>query len=533
MSQLMQSPAISQFIQRLLSNPQNTNPIYLFVRVDFANMLDSQSLICYVDSGHALSLKMDDFVLPPSEKETALVEAIQGVDAGNLLDYPKVNRKEPVNNGMLLLANEEFDKETGGYQSESEDAEDEKLEDEPSPIQTTSKKIKASKTSRSSKKKKHRTMMDVVEDEVVTEDNNINNDKFCPMKIIKPSKENGGAQTILIEVKSPPKLKRVMSGDEGEVRDEICNIDDDKSKTISKKKIKPNEEANMGDAETSDKKSGEYLEDNVQGIEQASTTPDGDKKGPSRSARRKKAKRQWKRELTKISKKHDTDTHLEGTNDHPKGHEKSLTEEEERNCNGNTDTQLVACVVKPGYIRFELLNEATVVVTSTVQSSLTPEKIVFHVITDKKTYAGMHSRFALNPISPAIIEVKGVHQFDWLTRDNAPVLEAIENHNGICNYYHGNHISGTNVGDTVTPRSFSSKLQARIPKYISLLNHLHIYLPELSSAFGRLVISSDGVWDALSTESALECSRGLAPESAAAQIVKVRKQKKNVKFGLP
>ncbi|XP_023757635.2 probable galacturonosyltransferase 14 [Lactuca sativa] len=99
---------------------------------------------------------------------------------------------------------------------------------------------------------------------------------------------------------------------------------------------------------------------------------------------------------------------------------------------------------------------AIVVVTSTVQSSLTPEKIVFHVITDKKTYAGMHSWFALNPISPAIIEVKGVHQFDWLTRDNVPVLEAVENHNGIRNYYHGNHISDTNVGDTVTPRSFAS-----------------------------------------------------------------------------
>ncbi|CAI9284557.1 unnamed protein product [Lactuca saligna] len=189
-------------------------------------------------------LEMDNFVLPPSEstrilkdkeiicvkrKEMALVEAIHGADAGNLLDYPEVNRKEPVNNGMLLLENEEFDKETGGYQSESEDAKDEELEDEPSPIQTTSKKIKASKTSRSSKTKR----------------------------------------------------------------------------------------------------SEEYLEDNVQGIEQASTTPDGDKKGPSRSARRKKAKRQWKQELTKISQKPDTDTHLEGTNDHPKGHEKSLTEEEE------------------------------------------------------------------------------------------------------------------------------------------------------------------------------------------------------------
>nr|KAJ0207748.1 hypothetical protein LSAT_V11C500260830 [Lactuca sativa] len=57
----------------------------------------------------------------------------------------------------------------------------------------------------------------------------------------------------------------------------------------------------------------------------------------------------------------------------------------------------------------------------------------------------------------------------------------------------------------------------------------HVKQVKLSSACGRLVISSDGVWDALSTESALECSRGLAPELAAAQIFKARKQK-NVKF---
>nr|GMC57031.1 probable galacturonosyltransferase 13 isoform X2 [Ipomoea batatas]GMC62202.1 probable galacturonosyltransferase 13 isoform X2 [Ipomoea batatas] len=120
---------------------------------------------------------------------------------------------------------------------------------------------------------------------------------------------------------------------------------------------------------------------------------------------------------------------------------------------------------------------ASVVVNSAVQSSLKPEKIVFHVITDKKTYAGMHSWFALNPVSPAIVEVKSVHQFDWLTRENVPVLEAVETHNGIRNYYHGNHVAGANLSDT-TPRSFASKLQARSPKYISLLNHLRIYLPE-------------------------------------------------------
>ncbi|KAF7084448.1 hypothetical protein CFC21_088071 [Triticum aestivum] len=43
---------------------------------------------------------------------------------------------------------------------------------------------------------------------------------------------------------------------------------------------------------------------------------------------------------------------------------------------------------------------------------------------------------------------------------------------------------------------------------------------KLSTAGGRLIISSDGVWDALTAEQALNCSRGLPPEAAAEQIVK-------------
>ncbi|KAM3342659.1 putative galacturonosyltransferase 13 isoform X1 [Capsicum galapagoense] len=135
---------------------------------------------------------------------------------------------------------------------------------------------------------------------------------------------------------------------------------------------------------------------------------------------------------------------------------------------------------------------ASVVVNSAVQSSLKPEKIVFHVITDKKTYAGMHSWFALNPVSPAIVEVKGIHQFDWLTRENVPVLEAVESHYGIRKYYHGNHIAGANLSD-ITPRSFASKLQARSPKYISLLNHIRIYLPELFPNLDKMVFLDDDV----------------------------------------
>lgn len=44
---------------------------------------------------------------------------------------------------------------------------------------------------------------------------------------------------------------------------------------------------------------------------------------------------------------------------------------------------------------------------------------------------------------------------------------------------------------------------------------------QLSSCGARLIISSDGVWDALTSESALQCSRGMQPDAAASQIVKV------------
>ncbi|KAF7851528.1 hypothetical protein BT93_L3748 [Corymbia citriodora subsp. variegata] len=43
---------------------------------------------------------------------------------------------------------------------------------------------------------------------------------------------------------------------------------------------------------------------------------------------------------------------------------------------------------------------------------------------------------------------------------------------------------------------------------------------KLSTAGGRIIISSDGVWDALSAEAALDCCRGMPPDAAAAQIVK-------------
>lgn len=52
---------------------------------------------------------------------------------------------------------------------------------------------------------------------------------------------------------------------------------------------------------------------------------------------------------------------------------------------------------------------------------------------------------------------------------------------------------------------------------------------KLSTSGGRLIISSDGVWDALSAEAALDCCRGMPAEAAAAQIVKEAVQFKGLR----
>ncbi|KAJ7298281.1 hypothetical protein O6H91_Y006000 [Diphasiastrum complanatum] len=134
---------------------------------------------------------------------------------------------------------------------------------------------------------------------------------------------------------------------------------------------------------------------------------------------------------------------------------------------------------------------ASVVVSSSVRNSAQPHKIVFHVVTDKKTYAAMHTWFALNPLAPAVVEVKGLHQFDWMKRENIPVLEALETQQDIRRYYHGNHAVGADL--SVSPRILASKLQARSPTYISILNHLRIYLPQLFPRLEKVVFLDDDV----------------------------------------
>ncbi|NP_001145771.1 Probable galacturonosyltransferase 13-like [Zea mays] len=157
--------------------------------------------------------------------------------------------------------------------------------------------------------------------------------------------------------------------------------------------------------------------------------------------------------------------------------------------------ELVPCLSDNSYFHFVLASDnilaASVVVRSTIRSSLKPERIVFHVITDKKTYPAMHSWFALNSLSPAIVEVKGVHQFDWLTQENVPVLESIETQRAARDRYHGSRRPITSANDS--PRVFAAKLQAGSPTYTNVLNHIRIYMPELFPSLNKVVFLDDDV----------------------------------------
>ncbi|KAK1286773.1 putative galacturonosyltransferase 15 [Acorus calamus] len=129
---------------------------------------------------------------------------------------------------------------------------------------------------------------------------------------------------------------------------------------------------------------------------------------------------------------------------------------------------------------------AAVAVSTAMTSSSEPQKMVFHILTDKKTYGPMHAWFALNPVTPAVVEVKGLHQFEWPTEVNIRVMKTVEAHRVIWEHHY--HRSRREMEEEEY-----SDLEALTPGPFSLLNHLRIFLPELFPKLDRIVFLDDDV----------------------------------------
>uniref|UniRef100_A0A2P2J8P9 Hexosyltransferase n=1 Tax=Rhizophora mucronata TaxID=61149 RepID=A0A2P2J8P9_RHIMU len=136
-------------------------------------------------------------------------------------------------------------------------------------------------------------------------------------------------------------------------------------------------------------------------------------------------------------------------------------------------------LANPSFRHIVLLTDnvlaASVVVSSAVQNTVQPERMVFHIVTDKKTYTPMHAWFAINPIESAIVEVRGLHQYDWSEEVNIGVQDILQIQRLIRshNYNKLEQDNFQHVGEQ------KRSLEALRPSVLSLLNHLRMYIPEV------------------------------------------------------
>ncbi|KAF1884161.1 hypothetical protein Lal_00035226 [Lupinus albus] len=124
----------------------------------------------------------------------------------------------------------------------------------------------------------------------------------------------------------------------------------------------------------------------------------------------------------------------------------------------------------------------SVVVNSTILNAKDPSKHVFHLVTDKLNFGAMNMWFLLNPPGKATIHVENVDEFKWLNSSYCPVLKQLES-SAMKEYYF-------KAGHSTTG---ASNLKYRNPKYLSMLNHLRFYLPQVYPKLDKILFLDDDI----------------------------------------
>ncbi|CAA0818042.1 Probable galacturonosyltransferase 4 [Striga hermonthica] len=124
---------------------------------------------------------------------------------------------------------------------------------------------------------------------------------------------------------------------------------------------------------------------------------------------------------------------------------------------------------------------AAVVVNSTITHAKDPSKHVFHVVTDRLNYAAMRMWFLSNPPGNTTIQVQNVEEFTWLNSSYSPVLRQLGSPSMIDYYFKSRRAEP------------DSNLKFRNPKYLSIMNHLRFYLPEIFPKLGKVLFLDDDI----------------------------------------
>lgn len=129
---------------------------------------------------------------------------------------------------------------------------------------------------------------------------------------------------------------------------------------------------------------------------------------------------------------------------------------------------------------------ASVVINSTIMNSNHPELLVFHVVTDAVNEGSMKAWFAMNDFKGVAIEIQHVESFTWLNATYVPVLKQLQDAETKSYYFRSISQGGGDAQKTA--------LKFRNPKYLSMLNHLRFYIPEVYPALEKVGYYFQGVY---------------------------------------
>ncbi|KAK9903896.1 hypothetical protein M0R45_000867 [Rubus argutus] len=345
--------------RHILSKSQRTDGLrrsWILLQPQHCTIADLAAYLLHVFDLHdscpdGLLISMDDFVLPPFEstcifkdkdivsvkrKGDTLSEIAMIEDRTNFIEVEEIVERQPVITGMKLLANEEFEKEEGAYESEPEEDEPDQLEDV-LPTKTApdmnSKKRKRSNKPESSKRKRSKSAA-------------IGECSGCPEDVHGDVQEDKNKSSHKHRAKKSLSKKDKSITGEGELINSSASKTDKRTNTISK-------------SSPSAKRSCQLQENGINGVV-SSDKPDESKKLPSRSARRKKAKRKWLRENMKAQKEELNQTQIgkpDNQQSFDKDNQKSSEEHEKPNTDSDDDDNVVPVVTRPGHIRFAPLGK--------------------------------------------------------------------------------------------------------------------------------------------------------------------------------
>ncbi|KAI0492654.1 hypothetical protein KFK09_026930 [Dendrobium nobile] len=127
---------------------------------------------------------------------------------------------------------------------------------------------------------------------------------------------------------------------------------------------------------------------------------------------------------------------------------------------------------------------ASVVLNSAVKNAKDPSKHVFHVVTDRMNLGAMQVMFKLKDYAGAHIEVRAFEDYKFLNSSYVPVLRQLESAN-LQRFYFENKLENATKDTT--------NMKFRNPKYLSMLNHLRFYLPEMYPKLHRILFLDDDV----------------------------------------